>query len=269
MVVIITRRTMPVTAMPNSLDDLWRKCCRGALFSTGLAGVLWSLIATPSFWAEAQVSSVATRILVGEQFKQGVLDPIALRINARSQSAPQYPDLVRARALIAVRFAEEALQSRRSQDPDQKLADAEGKLKSSLMLNPADAFLWLMLYWVTNERSGFEAANIRYLEQSYAAGPYEGWIALRRNKLALAIFPSLAGELQQKVIAEFAGMVESEFTEDAARNLMGIGWPQKDRLLASLARVNIVARESFAKRLAQDGVRVAVPGVNLPERMWR
>ena len=255
--------------MPNSLDDLRRICCRGVLFSTGIAGVVWSLIATPSFWAEAQVSSVAMRILLGEQFKQGGLDPIASRIDAGSQSAPPYPDLVRARALIAVRLAEEALQSRRSQDPDQKLADAEGKLKSSLMLNPADAFLWLMLYWVKNERSGFEAGSIRYLEQSYAAGPYEGWIALRRNKLALAIFSSLGGELQEKVIAEFSAMVESEFTEDAARNLMGVGWPQKERLLASVGRVNIVAREALAQRLAQDGVKAAVPGVNLPERMWR
>ncbi|WP_354140089.1 hypothetical protein [Bradyrhizobium sp. LB11.1] len=251
------------------MDAPWQKYCRGVSVLAGLAGVVWSLIALPPFWAEAQVSSVAVRILVGEQFKPGTLDPIASRIDASSQLARWYPDLVRARALIALRSAEEALQARSLGDPDRKLAAAEDKLKSSLMLAPADAFLWLMLYWVKNERYGFDAGNVRYLEQSYAAGPNEGWIALRRNRLALAIFPLLSEELQRKVVSEFAGMVESEFTDDAARNLTGVGWPQKDRLLASLGRVNMVAREAFAKKLAYDGVKAHVPGVNLPERMWR
>ncbi|WP_370138407.1 MULTISPECIES: hypothetical protein [unclassified Bradyrhizobium] len=236
---------------------------------TGIVGVTWSLIVLPSFWADLQVSSVATHILVGEQLKPGTVDSIAVRMDADSPSSLPYPNLIRARALIALRSAEEAMLGKGSQDLDRKLAAAENKLKSSLMLDPADAFLWLLLYWVRNERDGFDSGNIRYLEQSYAAGPYEGWIALRRNRLALAVFPLLGEQLQQKVVAEFAGMVESEFTDDAARNLTGVGWPQRDRLLASLAGVRLIAREAFAKRLAYDGVKATVPGVDLPERMWR
>ena len=260
---------MLVTATLNSMDEPWRKCCRGMLLLTGFGGVVWSLTVLPSFWADQQVNSVATLISVGEQFKPGTLEPIGLRIDAGSQSTRRYPSLVRARALIALRSAEEMLLTRDSHDLELKLAIAEDKLKSSLLLDPADAFLWMLLYWVKNERDGFHAGNVRYLEQSYAAGPYEGWIALRRNRLALAIFPMLSEDLQRKVVAEFAGMVESEFTDDAARNLTGVGWPQKDRLLASLGRVNMVAREAFAKRLAYDGVKAIVPGVDLPERTWR
>ncbi|RQH11522.1 hypothetical protein [Bradyrhizobium sp. RP6] len=251
------------------MGEIWRRCCRGVLLLTGIVGVTWSLIVLPSFWADLQVSSVATHILVGEQLKPGTVDSIAVRMDADSPSSLPYPNLIRARALIALRSAEEAMLGKGSQDLDRKLAAAENKLKSSLMLDPADAFLWLLLYWVRNERDGFDAGNIRYLEQSYAAGPYEGWIALRRNRLALAVFPLLGEQLQQKVVAEFAGMVESEFTDDAARNLTGVGWPQRDRLLASLAGVRLIAREAFAKRLAYDGVKATVPGVDLPERMWR
>jgi hypothetical protein len=251
------------------MGEVWRKCCRGVLFLMGIAGVAWSLIVLPSFWADLQVSSVATHIVVGEQLKPGTVESIALRVEAGSPSSLPYPSLVRARALIALRSAEEGLLGKGSQDLERKLSAAEDKLKSSLVLDPADAFLWLLLYWVKNERDGFDAGNIRYLEQSYAAGPYEGWIALRRNRLALAIFPLLGEQLQQKVVAEFAGMVESEFTDDAARNLTGVGWTQKDRLLASLGGVSLIAREAFAKRLAYDGVKATVPGVDLPERMWR
>ena len=223
----------------------------------------------PSFWADLQVSPVATHILVGERLKPGTVESIAMRMDAGSPSSVSYPSLVRARALIAFRSAEEGLLGKGRQDLERKLSAAEDKLKSSLMLNPADAFLWLLLYWVKNERDGFDVRNIRYLERSYAVGPYEGWIALRRNRMALAIFPLLGEQLQKRVVAEFAGMVESEFTDDAARNLTGVGWPQKDRLLASLGGVSLVAREAFAKRLAYEGVKASVPGVALPERMWR
>lgn len=223
----------------------------------------------PSFWADLQVSPVAMHILVGERLKPGTVDSIAMRLDAGSRLSLHYPGLVRARALIAFRSAEDGLLEKGSQDLERKLSAAEDELKSSLALNPADAFLWLLLYWVKNERDGFDARNIRYLEQSYAAGPYEGWIALRRNRMALAIFTLLGEQLQKKVVAEFAGMVESEFTDDAARNLTGVGWPQRDRLLASLGGVRLVAREAFAKRLAYDGVKATVPGVALPERMWR
>lgn len=260
---------MPVTATSTSMGEIWRKCCRGVLLLTGIAGVAWSLVVLPSFWTDLQVSSVATHILVGEQLKPGTMESIAVRMDADSPSSLPYPSLVRARALIALRSAEEGLLGKGSQDLERKLSTAENKLKSSLMLDPADAFLWLLLYWVKNERDGFDAGNIRYLEQSYSAGPYEGWIALRRNRLALAIFPLLGEQLQQRVVAEFAGMVESEFTDDAARILTGVGWPQKDRLLASLGGVRLVAREAFAKRLAYEGVKATVPGVDLPERMWR
>lgn len=251
------------------MGEVWRKCCRGALLLTGIAGVAWSLTMLPSFWTDLQVSPVATHILVGERLKPGTVESIATRMDAGSSSSLQFPSLVRARALIAFRSAEDGLLGKGSQDLERRLSAAEDKLKSSLALNPADAFLWLLLYWVKNERDGFDAGNIRNLERSYAAGPYEGWIALRRNRLALAIFPLLGEELQKKVVAEFAGMVESEFTDDAARNLTGVGWPQKDRLLASLGSVSLVAREAFAKRLAYEGVKATVPGVALPERMWR
>ena len=107
-----------------------------------------------------------------------------------------------------------------------------------------------------------------YLEQSYSTGPREGWIALRRNRLALAAFQMLNERMQDSVTAEFAGMVDSYFIGEAADNLQRAGWPQRERLLASLGDVDIMSRELFAKWLERNGVKVVVPGVKSNERPW-
>src|SRR5581483_10514237 len=139
----------------------------------------------------------------------------------------------------------------------------------SLSLSPTDPFLWLMLYSLEATRNGFDIKSLRLLDESYATGPREGWVALRRNKLSLSVFPMVSDGLQTEIVSEFAGMVDSDFTEAAALNLTGNGWAQRDRLLAGLADANIIAREAFAKKLARDGVSVIVPGVELDERLWR
>lgn len=156
-----------------------------------------------------------------------------------------------------------------AEEADHEAAMADTKIKSSLEFNPADSFLWLMLYSMETAHHGFDEKTLGYLSQSYTTGPIEGWIALRRNKLALATFADLIGTTQQRVVSEFTGMVDSEFTDAAALNLMGVGWMQSERLLASIAVVNIVPRESFARRLAREGLMVRVPGVELEERTWR
>lgn len=136
-------------------------------------------------------------------------------------------------------------------------------MKLSLCLNPSDAYLWLMLYWGSNLRSGFEERSLPYLHQSYDLAAMEGWIALRRNKLALAILAQLNESLQEKVVSEFAALVNSGFTDIASANIATVGWAHRGRLLASLSQVDINSRETFARALANDGISVSVPGVEI------
>ncbi len=135
-------------------------------------------------------------------------------------------------------------------------------------LTPADSFLWLMLFALENDRNGFAPSNLDFLRESYATGPLEGWISLRRNRLALAVFPSLDAGTQNSVVAEFAAMVDSGFIDDAKFNLTGIGWTHRDRLLASLARVDAQQKYYLLKRLLSDGMQVSIPGVEADVRPW-
>ncbi|UPK33981.1 hypothetical protein IVB18_38350 [Bradyrhizobium sp. 186] len=242
---------------------------RASILLLGFAGVLWSLVALPSFWRVNPARELSTRILMDDRFKPGVLSEVLVRIEAQPAPILLPHELARAEALVRLRIAEAAIERKSSEDADREAVSTMEKVKSSLSLNPADSFIWLTLYSVETARSGFDRNNISYLDQSYAIAPREGWIALRRNKLALAIFPMLSEAMRVKAVSEFAEMVEGGFIENVAINLTTVGWPHRDRLLASVEPVDIIQRKLLAKRLVADGMKVRVPGVESDERLWR
>ncbi|WP_404543550.1 hypothetical protein [Bradyrhizobium sp. USDA 223] len=247
--------------MPALLRGLW--------LSLGLAGIIWSVALLPAFWSGATAKAVVARILANDRFKRGTLSEVLASMQATPGPAMWRTDLVRAEALLRLRIADEMVGRKSSEDADLDATAAEDRLKSSLALNPTDSLLWSVLFSLNISGGGFDARAVGFLDQSYATGPFEGGIALRRNRLALAAFPVLPDSIRNRTVAEFRSMVDSEFTEDAALNLMGAGWTHKERLLASLEGVDAVPREALAKRLMRDGVMIKIPGVRLDERFFR
>jgi len=241
---------------------------RALLISLSLAGIIWSAVTLPGFWSAVPITQVGARILAGDRFKSEVLDEVRATMEASAVPIVQRGGLQFAEALIRLRIFEEAPGRKAPEEVDNDATVADDRLKSALALDPASSLLWLMLYSLEIQRNGFEDKVIGYLDQSYATGPLEAWIALRRNRLALAAFADLSPVVQMKVLAEFAGLVDSNFLEDAAMNLKGAGLPQRDRLLASLANTNPIPRQAFAKVLQQEGLKIDVPGVMIEERLW-
>lgn len=116
--------------------------------------------------------------------------------------------------------------------------------------------------------AGFKADWLEYLERSYQLGPNEGWIALRRNGLALAIFSRLPPELAEKAAAEFVGLVRSGYL-DAAPILVGPAWAVRDQLLPRLAGLPPSKLKELVTAVSQLGREVVVPGVKPREpRPW-
>ncbi|WP_439405852.1 hypothetical protein ACNJX9_31425 [Bradyrhizobium sp. DASA03076] len=234
----------------------------------GLAGVIWSAVTLPAFRSAAPAKDVTARILVDDRFKSRTLSDLLTSMKASSEPVVQRSDLPRAEALVRLLIAEEPIERKGPDQVDRDVAAADERLKFALALNPADSFLWLMLYSVA-ARNGLDYASIRFLHQSYGSARLEGWIALRRNRLALAIFPMLSEAMRQNVVSEFAALVDSNFIDVAAANLAGVGWPQREVLLRGLTQVDVISREALAKRLARDGLMANVPGVDVDERLWR
>lgn len=244
-------------------------CARALLLLLGLVGAIWSAVTLPALWSAAPAKDVAARILADDRFRSGMLDDALASTLASPEPIVQRSDLPRAEALVRLRIAEEPVERKGPDRADRDAALADQGLRFALALNPADSFLWLMLYSVEVTHKGFEDATIAFLDESYASGPLEGWIALRRNRLALAAFAGISDSMQVRVVVEFGGLVDSDFIEDAALNLMGVGWDKRDRLLASLTNVDLIPRKALAKRLSREGLKVVVPGVEVDERLWR
>lgn len=247
----------------------WQAFVRGLLALLGLLGVLWSSAVAPSFWLTALAHEVSVGIIADDRFKPGALGAMLALMETQSNAFILQPQFSKAKALLGLRVAEEAMGWKSSEDTDREMEGAEAKLRSALCLTPMDSFLWLMLYSVETARYGFELKNFALLGQSYMTAPLEGWIALRRNKVALAILPMLNGPSQENVVSEFAAMVESDFIDYAAFNLTSVGWEHRERLLSGLEHADIIRREAFAKKLARDGVKASVPGIEIDERPWR
>lgn len=246
-----------------------RDWARVPMLLFGLAGVLWFYAALPAIRSAAPVRDMTARILSDDRFKSGALSTVAEQIAEQSRLTVEPSEFVRGKALILIRAAEEAMGRESPGEADRQVKVAIDKVKSSLSVNPTDAFLWLMLYSTAISRDGFDFRNIRYLDQSYVSAPFEGWIALRRNRVSLAIFQILTEKTKTNVVSEFAALIDSGFVEDAVLNFEGVGRPERERLLASLEEVKGINRESFAKRLARDGVKASVPGVEIDARPWR
>lgn len=242
---------------------------RSLLLTSGFVGILWSAVALPAFWRTIPSSDAATRIIANDRFKPGGLQDVLVRIDAEAASVLSKPELVRAKALVQLRLAEEAMSRNSSEEADRRVSLALKDIRVALTLSPGDSFLWLMLYSVETARSGFEAQYIRFLQQSYSTGPHEGWVSLRRNRMALGAFPILSTPLRSAVVSEFEEMVDSDFIEDAALNLEGVGWQYREQLLAALSLADVLSRQSLHKRLVADGVKLAIPGIAIDERPWR
>lgn len=242
---------------------------RGLIAAFGLSALTWTAFAGPVLLRQALVEDMAKRIIAHEPFKPAAMSSVMPRVDALGPGIGQRPSLLAAAAVIRLRQLEQGVS-----DGDQTVIDARSDalwdaMRRALAQAPADPFLWCALYWLENMRAGFSKENLKYLQLSYATGPNEGWVAIRRNRLALAVYSQLDAGLAAAAIDEFKRLVGSRFIAQAADILVGAGWPVRDVLLPPLVEVDLAQRQQFAKAVYRLGYDVAVPGVDpRGQRPW-
>ncbi|OSI79336.1 hypothetical protein BSZ25_20705 [Bradyrhizobium canariense] len=241
----------------------------GALVLCGFGGVLWSSAAMPMFWVTAPAQEMSARIMADDRFKPGALARVLAKMDQFSPPLMLAPEFVRAKTLVELRVAEEDMLQKKATDADRSVETAESEAKAALSVSPSDPFLWLMLYSIDTARNGFNSKSIGYLDASYAFGAREGWIALRRNRMALGALQLLSISTQKAIVSEFASVVDAGFIEEAAANLTTAGWLHRDALIEGLASIGVREREALVRRLSRDGIRVTIAGFEMEERPWR
>lgn len=235
----------------------------------GGAAVAWALYTFPIFWFQSGVERTAKHIIAGDSFKPTVLNSLNTTMFSIKDSKWDRPSALGSVALVRLRLLEQAIADGDQKAIDGRMGELQAGIRHSLANSPADPFLWLVLFWLENSQNGFERDHLKYLRMSYSVGPNEGWIAIKRNRLALAIFPQLSPDLAENTIREFAQLIDSLFVAEAADILVGPGWPIRYTLLLGLKDVALVNRQLFAKTVYRLGYDVSVPGVTAPEfRPW-
>jgi hypothetical protein len=230
------------------------------------AGVMsWVLLAGPRLWSDAAVSEIATRMIAGEAYKPDVLDRLEAGLEDRASLLR--PAALSKAAVIRLRRAEQAIGSGDREIIEARFDSLHQAIYGALMNAPSDSFFWLVLFWLDNTRNGFTLEHLGNLQMSYMQGASEGWIAVKRNRLAMAIFPTLPADLAEAATSEFVGLVRSQFFDQAADVIAGPAWPIRRALLQRLRELKEADRRSFAKLLYdRDLDDVPVPGIEPPPR---
>ncbi len=235
----------------------------------GGAAAAWALYVFPIFWVQSGVENTAQHIIAGDSFKRGALTALDATLISIKDEKWDRPSALGSVAVIRLRLLENAVAEGDQKTIDARAAILQPAIRKSLANSPADPFLWMALFRVENGLNGFARDHLNYLRMSYLTGPSEGWIAVKRNPLALTNFSRLSPDLATDAIHEFSGIVNSLFIDEAADILVGPGWPIRDKLLPSLKDVALLNRQAFAKTVYRLGFDVSVPGVVLPEaRPW-
>ena len=242
---------------------------RVSLIALGCVSVAWSGSLIEPFWRATSLEKVATVLISGESYRRSSFDTLRVDLERIKLEERCNPIALRAASLIRLEIAENSALSADRDHFDNDWQELEITTRTALRCNPVDSFLWLTLYRATVMRDGFKREDLAYLQMSYRLGPREGWIALRRNWLAMAVFTQLPPDLADDVVREFAGIVDMGASRTAATILEGPGWIYRDRLLAGLANVSDQRRRAFSNVLYRDDIDLSVPGIPRREpRPW-
>jgi hypothetical protein len=242
---------------------------RSGLVLLGCLAVAWGVGAMRLARGQSGLQDLASRIVDGEPYKLETILARLPQIEAVEASPICRASALHSVAVIRLRLVEEVMAAGRRDMIDDALERLHDTLRASLSCSPADPFLWLALFWVENTRNGFSADHFKYLRLSYRLGPNEGWIALKRAHVALALLQALPDDLRERTIGEFVKLVDDQLYAQAAAILTGPGWPVRDLLLARLVSSAQRDREGFARVLKVKGYDVQVPGVVDRERPYR
>lgn len=230
----------------------------------------WAVVTLPLFWRSAAANRDAADILGGHSVPtELILRDIA---DVETDDTPGHcgPTSKRSAAVLWLNLYRDAMVADRVDLLDARLEKLVRSLREALHCSPSDSYLWLLLFSAENTAKGFEPEHLDYLKKSYALGPREGWVAIKRSPVALAMLPALDAPLAATVLDEFASLVEDGLYEETAATFATTNPAVRDRLLARLADLPEADRRGFARALEVHLPFIAVPGiVRENDQPWR
>jgi hypothetical protein len=235
----------------------------------GLAAIAWGGFLLPLFWRDAPLNRIESELLQGHAFKMQVL------LENAQQAIPQQslfcdPIALHDAVILRLNILDNALAVRNQTLVDSGSNRLHAATQRALTCAPADSFAWLTLFWLSARKHGFEQDDAVYLRLSYALGPNEGWIALPRSRLAIAMFTQLPPDLANDAINDFVKLVDTgTLYPEAVAIFAGAAPGVRSLLVERLKSSKPIPREIFARALYDKGFNIDVPGADRPVRPWQ
>lgn len=235
---------------------VWRSLI--AMF--GIFGIVWAADVVLIYRAEDPLAGAEQAILSGDRFNAVQLSAMRRQLDVAPALPLQASTLSNA-AIVRLLLLEDKLKENGRLSTTSDIADLQMAVSAALAQSPMNSFMWLTDLWLKRMRDESGKVDLDLLRMSYWSGPHESWIAIRRNALALGIFPSLPGDLAEQALSEFVGLVRSGLYADTANILTGPGSAIQEKLLSRLIQVPEAQRRGLAKELASRDLDIVVPGV--------
>lgn len=235
----------------------------------GIGSVVWGGLLLPSFWNQASGNQIASELLEGHTFKRQALTEEARRYDAAEESWFCIPTELHNSVILHLAILNEAIAAKDSNHVEAAFNSLYDLTRKALSCSPSDSFAWLTLFWLDAAKRGVQPDNANYLRLSYALGPNEGWIALWRSRLAIAMFERLPNDLKNDAIDEFIEIVDMGSYPQAVEIFTSATPAVQNRMALQLKYAMTIPRQIFARTLYQNGLDVDIPGVDRPARPWQ
>lgn len=238
---------------------------RWILALAGALAMAWAIAVVPTFSSEMAIVDVAKSVSAGEAFKPEVLAAVDAQTHGSDGYTVRSSVLGKA-AAIRLRRAEDAIRAGDAERIDRSLEGLSTVIDATSLNAPSDPFLWLARFWLDNTRNDLPPEDLRSLRMSYDLGRYEGWIATKRNGLALAVYSAMPSDLAEMAISEFVDLVRWGFIDEAANIAAGPGLSIRGILFPRLKELKVDQRYPFAQAMyRRDLDDVLVPGIDAPK----
>jgi hypothetical protein len=260
-------------ATPNKrADRAWAassRIARGVTLVFGISAIFWSVQIFPTLMQQDAVKQIASEVLSGNRFKSGFLNKV-IRENESAQASACNPSVAHDMVILSAAVVDEAATSADKTAIDRAYGQANDTARRSIACTPTDSFAWLTLFWLASAKQGFSPEADLYLRMSYRLGPNEGWISLWRNRLVMAIYSQLPGDLANEAVNEFIRLLETgRVYSDMANIFVGTTETARNRISERLKTSNATSTRIFAEVLSEKGVDANFNGVERSNRPWR
>ena len=247
-----------------------RLLLRTIAITLGAVGIIWGVLLLPRFWQAASLNHMAAEFVQGHVFTQKAMVQEALQAEPELSLPLCNPAELHNAVVLHLAMLNDGLAKKNQSLVEQSYAPLYELGRNALACAPSDGFTWLTLFWLDAEKRGLRPENLAYLRLSYEVSPNEGWIAIWRNRLAMAMFDRLPPELANKALDEFVTLLDTGRSyDDMASIFESAPADVQQRIVQQLRAASPLPRQIFARVLYDRGLDVTIPDTAIPGlRSW-